>query len=98
MNICRSRYRRRQRLEALLRRRSAEEPLRGIGQQRLELMEAIRRLPRPQAEAIALHHLADLPVEEVARTVGAPTGTIKARLARGRATLARFLEDGDEQA
>jgi RNA polymerase sigma-70 factor (ECF subfamily) len=99
LNICRSRYQRRRRLETLLRRRSAEpEELPGVGHQRLELMEAIRRLPRPQAEAIALHHLADLPVEEVARTVGAPTGTVKARLTRGRAALARFLEDADEQA
>ena len=42
--------------------------------------------------AIVLHHLADLPVEEVAREMGAPTGTIKARLSRGRAALAVLLQ------
>ncbi|WP_163511470.1 sigma factor [Fodinicola acaciae] len=60
LNICRSRYRRRQRLEMLRRRRPAEpDVLPGIGPERLELMEAIRRLPRPRAEAIALlyYHL-----------------------------------------
>jgi RNA polymerase sigma-70 factor (ECF subfamily) len=32
-------------------------------------------------------------VEEVAREVGAPVGTIKARLSRGRAALAELLRD-----
>lgn len=94
LNIARSRYRRRSKLDTLLR-RTPEEPsaLPGIGVERLAVMAAIRRLPRPQAEAIALHHLADLTVEEVARTLGAPTGTIKARLSRGRAALAALLGD-----
>ncbi len=41
--------------------------------------------------AIVLHHLCDLSVEQVASETGAPVGTVKARLARGRATLARHL-------
>ncbi len=32
-------------------------------------MAALRRLPAAQREAIALHHLADLPVAEVASTL-----------------------------
>ena len=40
---------------------------------------------------IALHHLADLTVEQVADTLGLPTGTVKARLSRGRAALATLL-------
>ena len=40
-----------------------------------------------------LHHLADLPVHDVAREVGVPEGTIKARLSRGRAALAVLLAD-----
>ena len=55
-------------------------------------MAALRRLPAAQREAIALHHLADLPVAEVALTLGVPEGTVKARLARGRAALAVLLE------
>ena len=38
-----------------------------------------------------LHHIADLPVHEVAREIGAPEGTVKARLSRGRAALAALL-------
>ena len=59
----------------------------------LGLLAALRLLPAPQREAIALHHLADLPVHEVAEAVGAPVGTVKARLARGRAALAELLSD-----
>ena len=33
------------------------------------------------------HHLADLTVAQVADTLGLPTGTVKARLSRGRAAL-----------
>ena len=38
-----------------------------------------------------LHHLADLTVEQVADTLGLPTGTVKARLSRGRAALSALL-------
>jgi hypothetical protein len=43
-----------------------------------------------------LHHLADLPIEEVAATLGARSGTIKSWLARGRRTLATRLGDPEE--
>lgn len=57
------------------------------------LAKALRRLPTVQREAIVLHHLCGLSVDEVAAHCGAPVGTVKARLARGRARLARFLEE-----
>ncbi len=60
---------------------------------RVALLDALRRLPDSQREAIALHHLADLPVHEVAATLGVPTGTVKARLSRGRAALATLLTE-----
>lgn len=41
-----------------------------------------------------LHHMCDLPVAEVAAEVGAPVGTVKARLSRGRAALLSLLGDG----
>ena len=40
-----------------------------------------------------LHHIADLPVHAVARELGVPEGTVKARLSRGRAALAALLTD-----
>ncbi|MER6941463.1 sigma factor-like helix-turn-helix DNA-binding protein, partial [Nocardioides sp. NPDC000441] len=57
------------------------------------LVAALKKLPEAQRQAIVLHHIADLPVHQVAAEVGAPTGTIKARLARGRAALAELLAE-----
>ncbi|TIC84314.1 sigma-70 family RNA polymerase sigma factor [Nocardioides sp. GY 10127] len=65
-------------------------------ERRVALMTALARLPEDQRRALVLHHLADLPVAEVAREVGAPEGTVKARLSRGRTALAALLaEVGD---
>lgn len=55
------------------------------------LVAALRELPEAQRRALVLHHIADLPVAEVARETGVPEGTVKARLSRGRATLAGLL-------
>lgn len=55
------------------------------------VVQALRRLPVEQREAITMHHLLDMPVVDVARELGAPVGTIKARLHRGRAALAELL-------
>ncbi len=55
------------------------------------LVAALRELPPEQRDAIALHHLLDLPVDEVARQTGTSVNTVKARLARGRRRLADLL-------
>ena len=55
------------------------------------VVEALRQLPEEQRVAIALYYLLGMPVTEVARETGAPVGTVKARLARGRAALAGLL-------
>ncbi len=60
---------------------------------RLMLLAALRCLPFEQREALALHYLADLPVESIAVRIGSPVGTVKARLARGRQALARLLAE-----
>ena len=57
------------------------------------LVAALKQLPEAQRQALVLHHIADLPVHDVAREVGVPEGTIKARLSRGRAALATLLAD-----
>jgi RNA polymerase sigma-70 factor (ECF subfamily) len=62
----------------------------------LALAEALRALPMHQRQAIVLHHLVDLPVEEVAAALGARTGTVKSWLARGRRALAAMLRDPEE--
>ena len=60
---------------------------------RLLLLAALRRLPFDQREVLALHYLADVTLADIAQRVGAPLGTVKARLSRGRGALARLLAD-----
>jgi RNA polymerase sigma factor (sigma-70 family) len=57
----------------------------------LDLYTALRGLPAGQRQAVVLHHLVGLPVEEVASQLNLPVGTVKSRLTRGRAALARRL-------
>ena len=57
------------------------------------LVTALRTLPIAQREAIVLHHLVGLPVDEVAERTRAPVGTVKARLRRGRLALAPLLTE-----
>jgi RNA polymerase sigma-70 factor, ECF subfamily len=59
------------------------------------LLEALRRLPLRHRQALVLHYLLDLPVEQAARTLGVPAGTVKSWLARGRKALAAQL--GEEE-
>ena len=48
----------------------------------LALAEALRTLPIRQRQVLVLHYLVDLPVEEVAHTLGMPDGTVKSLLSR----------------
>lgn len=57
------------------------------------LVAALRTLPIAQREAIVLHHLVGLSVDEVAERTRAPVGTVKARLRRGRLALAPLLTE-----
>ena len=66
-------------------------PPRGPDADRVALIEALKQLPEPQRRALVLHHVCDLPVQAVAKEVGVPEGTIKARLSRGRTALLALL-------
>ena len=90
VNLARSRWRRAQRLVGLAPRLVAEPPD-ADPDANLVLLQTLRRLPAGQREVIALYYLADLSVEQVAATLGLPTGTVKARLSRGRVALAALL-------
>jgi RNA polymerase sigma-70 factor (ECF subfamily) len=57
------------------------------------LIAALRRIPEAQRRAIVLFHIAELTIEQIAAEVGAPAGTIKARLSRGRTALAVLLAE-----
>jgi RNA polymerase sigma-70 factor (ECF subfamily) len=58
--------------------------------------DAVRRLPRRQAQVVALHYLDDLPVAAIAATLGIAEGTVKATLHRARAALATALGCDEE--
>jgi RNA polymerase sigma-70 factor (ECF subfamily) len=55
------------------------------------VVTALRKLPAAQREAIVLHHLVGMSVAEISASTGAPSGTVKARLSRGRMSLAEDL-------
>jgi RNA polymerase sigma-70 factor (ECF subfamily) len=97
-NVARTRYRRRWLFDRLVRAGRvdvAPAAVPGLSTDRVELLAALRKLAPPTREAVVLHYLSDLPVMEVAATLGVPVGTVKARLARGRTTLARFLTNDE---
>jgi DNA-directed RNA polymerase specialized sigma24 family protein len=48
----------------------------------LDIARALALLPAGQRQVVVLHHLLDLPVEESARALGVPVGTLKSRLPR----------------
>jgi RNA polymerase sigma-70 factor (ECF subfamily) len=58
----------------------------------LDLAAGLRALPMGQRQAIVLHHLVGLSVDEIAGQLHLASGTVKARLARGRKALARQLD------
>ncbi len=61
------------------------------GAGRADMQAALRTLPVKQRHALLLHHVLGLPVSEVAQEMGAPEGTVKSWLSRGREALQRAL-------
>lgn len=57
------------------------------------LIRALRQLPAPHRQALALHYLFDLSVDQIALETGAAVGTVKSWLSRGRAGLAAVLTE-----
>jgi RNA polymerase sigma-70 factor (ECF subfamily) len=55
------------------------------------LVAALRQLPPQLRQAICLHYLLDLPIVDIAQETGAPVGTVKSWLSRGRTALAEAL-------
>ena len=93
LRLARSRWRRAQQALALHRRHAPADEVDGPTPDAVALTRALQQLPDAQRLALVLHHLGDLSVAEVARETGAPEGTVKARLSRGRAALALLLTD-----
>jgi RNA polymerase sigma-70 factor (ECF subfamily) len=84
---------RRRRLSERLEPPTAQAPDAGL---RLEILEALACLPLELREPIVLIDMFGLSYAEVAGVVGAPVGTIKSRVHRGRAQLAHALGPPEE--
>ena len=74
-------------------REAIDQQVDGLSPDHVALVHALRQIPADQRRVIVLHHLVGLSVGEIAHEVGAPTGTVKARLARGRKAMAAHLTD-----
>ena len=82
------------RLRRVLLRLGPPSSLPPVGAEHVDLVRALRRLPLAQREVLVLHYVAELEVERVAAELRLPVGTVKSRLARGRAALAHELQPG----
>ena len=95
MNLASDGFRRlRRRLVVVVRLRTDLESRQAAPLEVPGLMDALRALPVAQRKVVVLHHLLDLPVEQVAAELGVPVGTVKSRLARARGALAARLGPG----
>ena len=63
------------------------------GPDHVAFVAALRRVPAEQRRALVLYHVVDLTVEQIAAETGVRPGTVKARLARGRAALSPYLRE-----
>ena len=68
------------------------------GDRRQRVLAALSELHADQRAALVLVDMEGYPVQEAARTLEVPPGTIKSRCARGRARLAVLLADLDTSA
>ena len=62
-----------------------------------DVQRALDKLPEAQREALMLVGAQGLTYEQVAEMYDIPLGTVKSRVGRGRAALARLLEGKDEE-
>jgi RNA polymerase sigma-70 factor, ECF subfamily len=65
----------------------------GPGPEFVAFVEALRQVPAEQRRALVLYHVVDLTVGQIAAETGVRPGTVKARLARGRAALTPYLRE-----
>ncbi|MBC9723876.1 SigE family RNA polymerase sigma factor [Streptomyces sp. TRM68367] len=68
----------------------------GLAPDHVALVAALRHLNPEQRRAVVLHHLLDLPVEEVARQTGSTSTAVRSRLMRARRVLSAHLTDSPD--
>lgn len=63
---------------------------------RLDVDAALAQLPEDFRVAVVLRDLADLDYAEIAEVLDVPPGTVRSRIARGRAALTEILGNSDD--
>ncbi len=61
-------------------------------QLRAQIQEALKQVSPELREAVILRDLEDMDYKDIAEVLGIPQGTVKSRISRGRAELARLLK------
>jgi RNA polymerase sigma-70 factor (sigma-E family) len=64
-----------------------------LAEEHREVLDALRRLPVRQREALVLRYYLDLPPAEVARSMNIGEGTVKSTTSRALAALGRLLRE-----
>jgi RNA polymerase sigma-70 factor (ECF subfamily) len=96
-NLATSSARRRQaELRALLRLSGRRQESIPLGETSERFWAQVRRLPRRQAQCVALFYALDLTVEDVALTLDVSAGTVKIHLSRARASLAVLIDQNED--
>jgi RNA polymerase sigma-70 factor, ECF subfamily len=92
-NIATSRWRRaRTAANVVARHRLEHEP--EVSGLRVDVVRALAKLPPNPRRVVVLHHIGDMPIEQIARECDVPVGTVKSWLFRGREALAGILGVG----
>ena len=64
-----------------------------LGEAHREVLDALRRLPARQREAVVLRYYLDMTEAQAAHAMGVSRGTVKSATSRGIAALARLLKE-----
>jgi RNA polymerase sigma-70 factor (sigma-E family) len=75
---------------------ASAEALALSGEERQEVMQAVRRLPARQREVLVLRFYLDLPDDEIARLMNIRPSTVRSAAARALDTLGRALKEPEE--
>jgi RNA polymerase sigma-70 factor (ECF subfamily) len=60
----------------------------------MEFWQEVKKLPRRQREAVALHYVDDLRTEEIAEVMEISESSVRTHLQRGREALADPMSEG----
>lgn len=97
-NLAVSQFRRRMaELRAVTRLSGRRQPPAELSESGEQFWAAVRGLPQRQAQTAALRYVYDMPLAEIATTLGTSEGTVKQHLSRARQALARRLGVREEE-